>query len=65
MTEHCCGSMTLYLKNEDGVVMHWKATGEYLIPVHDGGNSGIVIRLCHWCGKSLATKGSPRALKRE
>jgi len=45
--------MKYYLDNEDDILYFWEKVNEYLIPVHDGGSSGIVIRYCPWCGSTL------------
>jgi hypothetical protein len=34
-------------------VYFWPKDRKYLIPVHDGGSSGILIRFCPWCGGRL------------
>jgi hypothetical protein len=49
----CCREMAYYLGHEDRIVLFWDRFGEYLIPVRDGGSSGIVIRFCPWCGTRL------------
>ena len=50
---HCCEEMKYYLDNEDDILYFWERVNEYLIPVHDDGSSGIVIRYCPWCGSKL------------
>jgi len=50
---HCCEEMKYYLEHEDKVLIHYSKYNEYLIPVHDGGTSGILIMYCPWCGKKL------------
>ena len=45
--------MRHYVEQEDRIVYHWPKQREYLIPVHDGGASGIVMRFCPWCGTRL------------
>lgn len=52
-SKHCCDAMTFYLQDEDAIIYFWPHVQEYLIPVHDGGASGIVIRFCPWCGTKL------------
>jgi hypothetical protein len=39
-----------YLKDEDELVDYIPKFREYGVPVHDGGQSHIVIRFCPWCG---------------
>jgi len=51
--KHCCKEMTDNLQDEDEILYFFKEFNEYLIPVHDGGSSGIVIRYCPWCGQRL------------
>jgi hypothetical protein len=51
--QHCCEEMKYYLDHEDDILYFWERVNEYLIPVHDGGSSGIVIRYCPWCGSKL------------
>ncbi len=50
---HCCDSMRAYVEHEDGIIYWWPKFHEYLISVHDGGSSGILIRFCPWCGTQL------------
>jgi hypothetical protein len=50
---HCCEMMTMNVESEDEIVYFWPTYNEYLIPVHDGGSSGIVINFCPWCGTKL------------
>jgi hypothetical protein len=45
--------MRRYVEDEDEIVYFWPRVNEYLIPVHDGGSSGIVMRYCPWCGRRL------------
>ncbi|MFB3887759.1 MAG: hypothetical protein ACE144_21275 [Thermodesulfobacteriota bacterium] len=45
--------MAYYVGHEDKIVYFFKKYNEYLIPVHDGGSSGILIWYCPWCGKRL------------
>lgn len=52
-THHCCDEMKHNLDDEDDVLYYWEAFDEYLIPVHDTGSSGILIRYCPWCGAKL------------
>jgi len=51
--KHCCREMTDYLRDEDEIMYYSKKYNEYLIPIHDGGTSGILIRYCPWCGKKV------------
>ncbi len=51
--KHCCREMEQHVESEDRVLYYWEKFDEYLIPVHDGGTSGILIRYCPWCGASL------------
>ena len=53
MSEHCCDRMDGYLKDEDELVDYIPKFREYGVPVHDGGQSHIVIRFCPWCGTKL------------
>ena len=32
-----------------------RATGAFVLLVHDGGSSGISIAFCPWCGRDLAS----------
>lgn len=50
---HCCRMMLYYILNEDEIIYFWEKDNMYLIPVHDGGSSGIIIRYCPWCGTKL------------
>ena len=36
----------------DILVSRFKS-GEYVILIHDGGSSGIIIKYCPWCGTEL------------
>jgi hypothetical protein len=45
--------MAYYVGHEDEIMYFFEKFNEYLIPVHDGGSSGILIRYCPWCGKRL------------
>jgi len=51
--KHCCDLMTYYVNHDDHVVYFWEEFTEYLIPIHDGGSSGVLIRYCPWCGTEL------------
>ena len=51
--KHCCEKMAYYVGHEDEIMYFFEKFNEYLIPVHDGGSSGILIRFCPWCGKRL------------
>src|SRR2546423_5787060 len=53
MIRHCCEDMRVWVESEDDVVLHWPRSGRYLIPVLDGGSSGVVIRYCPWCAALL------------
>jgi hypothetical protein len=57
MTEEtfCCEMMAFHVLHEDRVVEYRAALGEYVLPVHDGGSSGIVMNFCPWCGIKLPT----------
>lgn len=50
---HCCSDMADNIRSEDRIILYWERFGEYLIPVRDGGTSGIVIIYCPWCGAKL------------
>jgi hypothetical protein len=58
---HCCTKMTYYLIfdkktteiSSDVIIRFHKKSKEYGIPIHDGGNSFIVIGFCPWCGTKL------------
>jgi len=63
--KYCCVEMAYYLiedkksKNQkeinyDSVVT--KSRDDFGLPIHDGGNSYIVINYCPWCGSKLSTK---------
>ena len=45
--------MKEHVEDEDRIILYWSKFREYLIPIHDGGSSGIVILFCPWCGKKL------------
>src|SRR4030042_4964343 len=65
--KHCCEEMAGYIKDEDEIMYFSDKYNEYLIPIHDGGSSGIVIRYCPWCGQRLpkSTRGkSPSKAKK-
>jgi len=53
MRKHCCKEMKEHVEDEDRIILYWSKFREYLIPIHDGGSSGIVILFCPWCGKKL------------
>lgn len=62
---HCCRKMAYYLEDEDDIVYFWERFDEYLIPVHDGGSSGIVMRFCPWCGTELPASRRETVLDEE
>ena len=60
---HCCTKMKEKIKCKcdkhdsefdcpDCIIMYIPEYDEYLIVIHDGGNSGISINYCPWCGKN-------------
>jgi hypothetical protein len=50
---HQCEGMRRAVLSEDPVVIYQPAYREYLIPVRDGGASGILISFCPYCGAHL------------
>ena len=51
--KHCCEDMIYYLKDEDYIVEYRPNYNEYVIPVHNDLDSGIIIIYCPWCGIKL------------
>ena len=51
--DYCCPDLRAYVESEDRIVLYFPTKQEFLIPVHDGGSSGIVMRFCPWCGSRL------------
>ena len=59
----CCPTMADMLRlgcQEHGwdcpdVIVQRQDDGSFIIPVHDGGESGIGIKYCPWCGTALST----------
>jgi len=35
----------------DVIIAYLHERGQWVIPIHDGSNSGVIIRFCPWCGK--------------
>ncbi|HZO29688.1 MAG TPA: hypothetical protein VFH48_27235 [Chloroflexota bacterium] len=62
---HCCDMMRYYVDHEDRVIYYWARFDEYLVPVHDGGTSGIQMRFCPWCGTRLPISKRDVVLARE
>lgn len=62
---HCCDMMRYYIDHEDRVIYYWARFDEYLVPVHDGGTSGIQMRFCPWCGTRLPVSKRDLVLARE
>ena len=62
---HCCDMMRYYVDHEDRVIYYWARFDEYLVPVHDGGSSGIQMRFCPWCGARLPVSKRDVVLARE
>jgi uncharacterized protein DUF6980 len=62
---HCCEMMRYYIEHEDRVIYYWSRFDEYLVPVHDGGTSGIQMRFCPWCGVRLPVSKRDTVLARE
>jgi hypothetical protein len=63
--QHCCDMMRYYIDHEDRVIYYWARFDEYLVPVHDGGTSGIQMRYCPWCGARLPVSKRHVVLGRE
>lgn len=38
----------------DALIDYWPDSKEFVILIHDGGCSGLVISFCPWCGNKLA-----------
>jgi hypothetical protein len=51
--------MAEYVQDEDEIILYWERFNKYLIPVRDGGTSGILIRYCPWCGTRLPPDRTP------
>ena len=62
---HCCGMMRYYIAHENPVIYYWSRFDEYLVPVHDGGTSGIQMKFCPWCGVRLPVSKRDTVLARE
>lgn len=62
---HCCDMMRYYIEHEDRVIYYWARFDEYLVPVHDGGTSGIQMKFCPWCGTRLPISKRDVVLARE
>lgn len=62
---HCCEMMRYYIDHEDRVIYYWARFDEYLVPVHDGGSSGIQMTFCPWCGVRLPVSKRDVVLSRE
>ena len=45
----------------DNLIYYSEKYMEYLIIIHDGGESGIVIKYCPWCGTKLPGPKSRKA----
>ena len=41
------------IEGEDPVLWYSSRFREYLLPISDGGTSGIIIEYCPWCGNKL------------
>ena len=63
--KYCCVEMAYHLikdkesKNQKGInydSVVTKRRGNFGLPIHDGGNSYILINYCPWCGSKLSTK---------
>lgn len=48
---HACTAMRAAIKED--AVCYWPEFREYLIPIPDGGSSGLVLTFCPWCGETL------------
>lgn len=62
--KHCCSMMEKNTNNScdvhefrkdcpDMLVDYHDSSKEYVLMIHDGGSSGIVINYCPWCGTAL------------
>jgi hypothetical protein len=47
----------------DNLIAIWK--GRHHILIHDGGESGVKINFCPWCGKNLKPKSSKRRRRKD
>ena len=63
--QHCCEMMRHYIAHEARVIYYWSRFDEYLVPVHDGGTSGIQMKFCPWCGVRLPVSKRDSVLARE
>ncbi len=61
---HCCEQMTERVNFRcdmhpdvfecaDNLIHYSQRFDEYLLIVHDGGSSGVLISYCPWCGAKL------------
>lgn len=53
MQYHVALSTDKLVYDVDTIIRFNKKTGDYGIPIHDGGSSYIKIKFCPWCGKKL------------
>ena len=62
--DYCCAKMARFNRNsyssngdlkwnDPDMILCVTKEREYLIPIHDGGSSGVQIRYCPWCGSDL------------
>jgi hypothetical protein len=53
MRDKCEETCPIHPINCPDTVMVVMGDGRHVIPIHDGGDSGIVINFCPWCGADL------------
>ena len=51
--EYCCENMKMMVEEENSIVF-LQDSGEYGVPIQDGGSSVLVMSYCPWCGTKLA-----------
>lgn len=50
---HRCDSMARALDEDDTSISYGDRFREYLLLIHDGGTSGVLMRFCPFCGAEL------------
>lgn len=61
VTEKLVSKMDDPFDDADVIIWKFESSGEYGIPIRDGGSSINVIDYCPWCGVSLAKHGEESA----
>lgn len=41
------------------VLVRQFSSGMFVLPIHDGGDSGVEICYCPWCGSKLSSAAGP------